>query len=59
VTTWFSTVNASDLGKSALRGNGPVLCAAIAVLLATAIFLVACSCHPSLLEDAAITLAGP
>jgi hypothetical protein len=34
-------------------------CAAIAVLLAIAVFLVECSGHPSLLEDAATTSIGP
>jgi hypothetical protein len=59
VTTWFSTLNTSDPAKSVLRGNGAVLCAAIAVFLATAFFLVECSRHPGLLDDAAVSFVGP
>jgi hypothetical protein len=59
VTAWFSSLDTSDPAKSVIRGNVPVFCAAIAVLLATALFLVERSLHPSLLDDAAITLAGP
>jgi hypothetical protein len=59
VTTWFSTLNTSDPANSALRGNGAVFCAAIAVLLATAFFLVECSRHPAFLDDAAVSFVGP
>jgi hypothetical protein len=59
VTTWFSTINTSDPAKSVLKGNGAVFCAAIAVLLAMAFFLVECSRHPALLDDTAITFVGP
>jgi hypothetical protein len=62
VTTTLSTLNASESAESAnsdLLVNSVVICAAIAVLLAVALFLVECSRHPSLLPDAAISLAGP
>jgi hypothetical protein len=55
MTTW----NASGSALSDLRSNIVILCAAVAVLVAMALFLAECSLHPSLLDDAAITLAGP
>jgi hypothetical protein len=59
MTINLSTSSASQSAHSDLRGNGIVVCAAVAVLLAMALFLGECSLHPSLLDDAAITLAGP
>jgi hypothetical protein len=59
VTTTLSTLNASESANSDLRIDSVVICTAIAVLLAVALFLVECSRHPSLLPDAAISLAGP
>jgi hypothetical protein len=59
VTTTLSTLTASESANSDLLANSVVICAAIAVLLAVALFLVECSRHPSLLPDAAISLAGP
>ena len=59
MTTTLSTLNASESANSDLLDNSVVICAAIAVLLAVALFLVECSRHPSLLSDAAISLAGP
>jgi hypothetical protein len=59
VTTTLSTLNASESVNSDLRGNGAVICAAIVVLLAVALFLVECSRHPSLIQDAATSSAGP
>ena len=44
---------------SDLRANIVVICAAIAVLLAIALFLVECPGRPSLLEDAAAISVGP
>jgi hypothetical protein len=59
VTTTLSTLNASEAANSDIRGNGVAICAAIAVLLAIALYLVECSRHPSLLQDAATSSAGP
>jgi hypothetical protein len=59
VTTWFSTLHSSDPAKSIVKGNVAVFCAAIAVLLATALFLAECSRHPPLLDDAAVSFVGP
>jgi hypothetical protein len=59
VTTTLSTINASESATSDLRANSVVICAAIAVLLAIALFLVECSRHPSLLQDAATTSVDP
>ena len=59
MTTTLSTLNASESVNTDLRGNGVVICAAIAVLLAIALYLVECSRHPSLLQDAATSSVGP
>jgi hypothetical protein len=59
VTTTLSTLNASESVNTYLRGNGVVICVAIAVLLAIALYLVECSRHPSLLQDAATSSVGP
>jgi hypothetical protein len=40
MTTWLSTSNASDRARRVLGGNRVVPCAAIAVLLAIALFQV-------------------
>lgn len=58
MTTTISTLNASESASSDLRGNGVVICVAIAVLLGIALFLVENSRHPSLLQDAATSSAG-
>ena len=59
MTTTLSTLNASESANSDLLANSVVICTAIAVLLAVALFLVECSRHPSLLQDAATSSAGP
>jgi hypothetical protein len=58
MTTAFSTSNISESTKSVFRGNGLVLCAAIAVLLTMTLFLLECARHPSLLQDDAVSLSG-
>jgi hypothetical protein len=59
VTITLSTLNASEAANSDLRGNGVVICAALAVLLAIVLYLVECSRDPLLLQDAATSSAGP
>ena len=59
LSTFNTSENASESARSDLRDNGVVIFAAIAVLLALALFLGECARHPSLLQDAATSLAGP
>jgi hypothetical protein len=59
MTTTLSTLNASEAANSDLRGNGVIICAASAVSLAIALYLVECSRDPLLLQDAATSSAGP
>ena len=59
MTTWLSTSNASESEKSARGGIRLVLWAAIALVLAIAVFLAAAHSHPVLLEEAAAGMAGP
>jgi hypothetical protein len=58
MTIWLSTSNASDRANGALDGNRAVLCAALAVLVAIALYLVVSPEHVMSANDAA-SLAGP
>jgi hypothetical protein len=58
MTAWLSNSNLSGQGRHARGINSPVLFAALAVLVAIALYLIMSAGHP-IAQDAAGSLAGP